>query len=121
MTWVRTAASRRWTLMTSVAVFGLVLTTTASAQDKATEIPLTIENNRFSPAEIKVPAGKPFTLVVTNKDGKPEEFESKELRIEKVIPAGKTANIRVRALKPGSYPFFGEFNPKTAQGRIIAE
>lgn len=107
--------------MTSVAVFGLVLTTTASAQDKATEIPLTIENNRFSPAEIKVPAGKPFTLVVTNKDGKPEEFESKELRIEKVIPAGKTANIRVRALKPGSYPFFGEFNPKTAQGRIIAE
>ena len=121
MTWVRTAASRRWTLMTSVAVFGLVLTTTVSAQDKATEIPLTIENNRFSPAEIKVPAGKPFTLVVTNKDGKPEEFESKELRIEKVIPAGKTANIRVRALKPGSYPFFGEFNPKTAQGRIIAE
>jgi plastocyanin len=121
MTWVRTAASRRWTLMTSVALFGLVLTTTASAQDKATEIPLTIENNRFSPAEIKVPAGKPFTLVVTNKDGKPEEFESKELRIEKVIPAGKTANIRVRALKPGSYPFFGEFNPKTAQGRIIAE
>lgn len=121
MTWVRTAASRRWTLMTSVAVFGLVLTTTASAQDKATEIPLTIENNRFSPAEIKVPAGKPFTLVVTNKDGKPEEFESKELRIEKIIPAGKTANIRVRALKPGSYPFFGEFNPKTAQGRIIAE
>ena len=121
MTWVRTAASRRWTLMTSVAVFGLVLTTTASAQDKATEIPLTIENNRFSPAEIKVPAGKPFVLVVTNKDAKPEEFESKELRIEKVIPAGKTANIRVRALKPGSYPFFGEFNPKTAQGRIIAE
>ena len=121
MTWVRTAASRRWTLMTSVAVFGLVLTTTVSVQDKGTEMPLTIENNRFSPAEIKVPAGKPFTLVVTNKDGKPEEFESKELRIEKIIPAGKTANIRVRALKPGSYPFFGEFNPKTAQGRIIAE
>ena len=121
MTWVRTAASRRWTLMTSVAVFGLVLTTTASAQDKATEIPLTIENNRFSPAEIKVPAGKPFTLVVTNKDGKPEEFESKELRIEKVIPAGRTANIRVRALKPGSYPFFGEFNMATAQGKVVAK
>jgi hypothetical protein len=107
--------------MTLIAVFGLVFTAGVSAQDKPAEIPVTIENNRFSPAEIKVPAGKSFVLVVTNKDAKPEEFESKELRIEKVIPAGKTANIRVRALKPGSYPFFGEFNPKTAQGRIIAE
>lgn len=91
------------------------------AQDKPTEIPVTIENNRFVPSEVKVKAGKPFVLVVTNKDAKPEEFESKELRIEKVIPAGKTASIRVRALKPGTYPFFGEFNPKTAQGQIVAE
>jgi plastocyanin domain-containing protein len=93
----------------------------AVAQDKPQEIPVTIQNNRFTPEEIKVKAGKPFVLVVTNKDAKPEEFESKELRIEKVIPAGKTASIRVRALKPGTYPFFGEFNPKTAQGRIVAE
>jgi plastocyanin domain-containing protein len=93
----------------------------AVAQDKPQEIAVTIQNNRFTPEEIKVKAGKPFVLVVTNKDAKPEEFESKELRIEKVIPAGKTASIRVRALKPGTYPFFGEFNPKTAQGRIVAE
>jgi hypothetical protein len=24
-------------------------------------------------------------------------------------------------LKPGTYPFFGEFHPHTAQGRIIAK
>jgi plastocyanin domain-containing protein len=107
-------------LMLAVALVALGATET-SAQDKPTEIPVTIENNRFVPSEIKVKAGKPFVLVVTNKDAKPEEFESKELRIEKVIPAGKTASIRVRALKPGTYPFFGEFNPKTAQGQIIAE
>jgi len=93
----------------------------ASGQDAPTGIPITIENNRFVPSEVKVQAGKPFVLVVTNKDAKSEEFESKELRIEKVIPAGKTASIRVRALKPGTYPFFGEFNSKTAQGRIVAE
>jgi plastocyanin domain-containing protein len=108
-------------LMVLTGGLGLLLSTAVAAQDKSTEISITIENNRFSPAEVKVPAGKPFVLVVTNKDAKPEEFESKELRIEKVIPAGKTASIRVRALKPGTYPFFGEFNPKTAQGRIIAE
>jgi len=95
--------------------------TPVAGQDKPAEIPVTIENNRFMPSEIKVKAGKPFVLVVTNKDAKPEEFESKDLRIEKVIPPGKTANIRVRALKPGTYPFFGEFNPKTAQGQIVAE
>jgi plastocyanin domain-containing protein len=95
--------------------------TLATAQDKPQEIAVTIEKNRFNPEEIKVKAGKPFLLVVTNKDAKPEEFESKDLRIEKVIPAGKTASIRVRALKPGTYTFFGEYNPKTAQGRIVAE
>jgi plastocyanin len=108
-------------LAVATAVALLAAITPALAQDKPDEIPLTIQNNRFSPEEVKVKAGKPFVLVVTNKDAKPEEFESKELRIEKVIAGGKTASIRVRALKPGTYPFFGEFNPKTAQGRIVAE
>jgi plastocyanin len=118
---VRTGAVGRWTLMTYIAVFALALATAAAAQDKPVEIAVTIENNRFSPAEIKVPAGKPFVLVVTNKDGKPEEFESKELRIEKVIPAGKTVRIKLPALKAGTYGFFGEFHEKTARGKIIAE
>lgn len=95
--------------------------TLVSAQEPAAEIPVTIENNRFVPSEIKVKAGRPFVLVVTNKDATPEEFESKDLRLEKVIPAGRTASIRVRALKPGTYAFFGEFNPRTAQGRIVAD
>ena len=85
------------------------------------EIPVTIEKNRFEPSEIKVKAGASFVLVVTNKDATPEEFESKELRIEKVIPAGKTMKIRVRALKPGTYPFVGEYHEATAKGRIVAE
>ena len=91
----------------------------AGAQD--VEIPVTIEKNRFQPSEIKVKAGEPFVLVVTNKDATPEEFESKELRIEKVIPAGKTMKIRVRALKAGAYPFVGEYHEATAKGRIVAE
>jgi plastocyanin domain-containing protein len=109
-------------LVTVVVMLALLSgTTLVTAQDKPQEIAVTIEKNRFNPDEIKVKAGKPFLLVVTNKDAKPEEFESKDLRIEKVIPAGKTASIRVRALKPGTYTFFGEYNPKTAQGRIVAE
>jgi plastocyanin len=95
--------------------------TVVSAVAADLEIPVTIEKNRFQPSEIKVKAGAPFVLVVTNKDATPEEFESKELRIEKIIPAGKTLKIRVRALKAGTYPFVGEYHEATAKGRIIAE
>lgn len=102
-------------VMACVALMAL----TAAADDL--EIPIAIEKNRFQPSEIKVKAGAPFVLVVTNKDATPEEFESKALRIEKVIPGGKTMKIRVRALKPGTYPFIGEYHETTAKGRIVAE
>jgi len=85
------------------------------------EVALTIETNRFQPEEIKVKAGAPFVLVITNKDKGPEEFESRDLRIEKVIPAGKTIRLKMPALKPGSYGFVGEYHEKTAKGRIVAE
>ena len=104
-----------------VITLAAVMSATAARAAEPKEIPITIENNQFSPEEIKVKAGEPFVLVVTNKDKAPEEFESKELRIEKVVPAGKTMKIRVRALKPGTYPFVGEYHEKTAKGRIIAE
>ena len=55
-----------------------------------------------------------------NKDAKAAEVESKELRIEKVVPAGQTVKIRVRALKPGTYPFLNDFHKETT-GRIVAE
>jgi plastocyanin len=109
----------RWLLAALVAV--TALGATARVGDAAQEVAVTIENNRFAPDEIKVKAGEPFVLVVTNKDKGPEEFESKELRIEKVVPAGKTLKIRVRALKPGTYPFVGEYHEATAKGRIVAE
>ena len=104
----------------SLAAICLVLIVSAAAAVDL-EIPVSIEKNRFQPAEVRVKAGTPFVLVVTNKDATPEEFESKELRIEKVIPGGKTLKIRVRALKAGSYPFVGDFHQATAKGRIIAE
>ncbi len=105
-------------LVAAVLVLGGAVTWAA---DPIPEIPLTIEKNRFQPEEIRVKAGAPFVLVVTNKDAGPEEVESKDLRIEKVVPPGKTVKIRVRALKPGTYPFVGDFHQQTAKGRIVAE
>jgi Cupredoxin-like domain len=93
----------------------------ALAADAVTEVTLAIEGNRFTPEEIKVPAGKAFVLIVINRDRAAEEFESQDLRIEKIIPAGKTVRLRMPPLKAGSYPFIGDYHATTAKGRIVAE
>lgn len=85
------------------------------------EIPLVIEKNRFQPDVIKVKAGAPFVLIITNKDKGPEEFDMAQPRIEKVIPAGKTVRLKIPALKAGKYPFVGEYHPETAKASIVAE
>jgi len=100
---------------------GLLAVAPVFGADTPAEIALTIEQHRFQPEEVRVKAGAPFVLVIANKDATPEEFESKELRIEKVIPGGKTLRLRMPALKPGTYGFVGEFNEATARGRIVAE
>ena len=85
------------------------------------EIKLTIKDHRFNPAEVRVPAGKKVKLIVANEDPTPEEFESHSMHREKIIPGKSTATIFIGPLKPGRYKFEGEFNPKTAQGVVIAE
>lgn len=82
---------------------------------------LRIKNHLFEPAQLKVPANTALTLKVTNEDNSAEEFESHDLKREKVIAAGKTASIKIGPLKPGEYKFFGEFHEETAQGVLIAE
>ena len=111
---------KRCLVLGAVLAIALGTVPAATAADPA-EIPLVIEKNRFQPDIIKVKAGTPFVLVITNKDKGPEEFESKDLRIEKVIPGGKTLRLRIPALKAGGYDFVGEYHEKTAKGRIVAE
>src|SRR5437899_12874445 len=81
------------------------------------EIPLTIENHRFTPEAITVTAGTSFVLVITNKDATPEEFESHAPRIEKVIQAAKALRLRMPALKQGTDNLDGDLNQTTANAR----
>jgi plastocyanin len=85
------------------------------------EMSLTIKDHQFIPAELKVPAGQKVKLVVNNMDSTPEEFESHQLNREKVIAGNAKATIYVGPLSAGKYPFWGEFNEKTARGVIVAE
>ena len=90
----------------------------AAAETPVVEIE--IRNHLFEPSEIVVPANTKIKLMVYNRDPTPEEFESYELNREKVIIGNRKAVIFIGPLKPGEYPFFGEFYPNTAQGKIIA-
>jgi plastocyanin len=88
--------------------------------EDAAAISIRLTDKGFEPAEITVPAGKPFTLSVKNETGAAAEFESNELRIEKVIAAGAEATVRVRAPAAGRHVFVNEFNEEV-KGLIIAE
>jgi Cupredoxin-like domain len=96
----------------------LLLTPVAARADDLT---LTLKDHKFTPAEIKVPANKRVKLTVVNDDPTPEEFESHELRVEKVIPGKSKGIVRIGPLKPGRYPFIGEYHESTAKGVVIAE
>ena len=111
---------RRFFGLPIAGVLAAILLVAGAAAAADVQISVTIEKNQFQPTEVKVKANTPFTLVITNKNPKAAEFESKDLRVEKVVPAGKTVNVRIRALKPGTYAFFDDFNQATT-GRIVAE
>jgi hypothetical protein len=100
---------------------GLILAICANLGAQEPTYTLVIRDHRFQPAEIEVPAGQKITLLVKNEDTTPEEFESHQLKREKVIPGGKEITLSVGPLKAGRYEFFGEFNPKTARGYIVAK
>jgi len=96
-----------------------VLATPAHSQ----ELPsyqLTIKTGRFIPETIEVPANIKFRLLIRNEGPGPEEFESNELGKEKVLAPGASSFLIFQPLKAGTYRFFGEFHPETAQGRIVA-
>jgi hypothetical protein len=93
----------------------------AHAQDPSAPVQLTLKDHRFTPDEIHLPAAQRMTIEVTNSDATADEFEMRQLAIEKIVPAGSTALVRLRPLGPGRYQFIGEFHEATAHGTIVVD
>lgn len=106
-------------LAASLAFAGAGLTAAHAAD--ASSIDVTIKGHQFTPAEIHVPANKAATLNIKNEDDTAEEFDSSALKVEKVIGGGQAGTVHLRPLKPGQYPFMGEYHSDTAKGVVIAE
>ena len=93
----------------------------APAAARADNMTLTLKNHKFTPSEIKVPANKRVKLTVVNDDPTPEEFDSSDLKVEKVVPGKSKGIVRIGPLSPGRYHFMGEYHESTAKGVVIAE
>jgi hypothetical protein len=97
-----------------------MLPVSVSQAQQATEVQVTYSNGQFQPSELRAPADKPIAVRVKNLDAKAMEFESKSLRVEKVVAAKSEGIINVRALKPGRYEFYDDFNEK-ARGALVVQ
>jgi hypothetical protein len=113
-------SARRVTCKGGLVAASLVLAA-GGARAEVPEFTLEIRDHLFYPSELVIPADTKVKVIVANRDPTPEEFESYELNREKVILGGMQAVIFLGPLEPGTYPFFGEFNPKTAQGTVKVE
>ena len=100
---------------------GLVLAASPLRAEEVVTYEVTLSKDVFTPAEIKVPAGKPFMLKMINGNAKPAELESKPMKVEKIAPANGTIVVRVRAMEPGKYLFVDEFQEDTAKAHVIVE
>lgn len=107
--------------MRSIILAALVTTVAMTASAYAADATLTIKNHQFEPKELILPANEKITLTVKNEDSTPAEFESHDLKREKVIKGGKSAVIKLGPLKPGTYNFVEEFHEDVAKGVIIVK
>jgi hypothetical protein len=92
----------------------------AFAQGQYATIEIVVKDKKFVPAEVKAPANARIVIQVKNQDAVAMEFESKSLKVEKVVAPNSEGLVRVGPLKPGRYEFFDDFNEKN-RGTLIVE
>jgi hypothetical protein len=74
----------------------------------------------IEPLTIVVPANTRFKLELRNTGASPVEFESLELRKEKVLGPGATSFVVIRRLDPGEYRFFDDFHLDMPPATLVA-
>jgi hypothetical protein len=103
-------------------VVGALAVWTIANAAQAVDLPtfkLEMNDGRLNPARIEVPAGQRIKIEVHNIGKGAAEFESVQLRKEKVLAPGADSFVVIAPLDPGEYKFFDDFH-QAAQGVIVA-
>ena len=83
-------------------------------------VTLELKDHRFTPAEILVPSDQAIRILLINRDGALEEFDSDDLVVEEDVTPHGEISFTVGPLKPGRYRFIGELHSRTASGVLVA-
>lgn len=111
--WIR--AGRR------ILLVGLLSLSPGAWADELPVFRVELRDGLIIPDRIEVPANTRFKLELHNTGTSPVEFESLELRKEKVLGPGVQSFIVIRNLAPGEYRVFDEFHPDTGQAVLVAQ
>jgi len=87
----------------------------------ADPIELSLSGHKFSPSTFEAPANQKFQIRVTNHDITPAEFESHDLKFEKIVVPGAVVTVTAGPLKPGTYKFFDDYHPDAAIGFVTVK
>jgi hypothetical protein len=102
------------------ATIGLVAPIAHGAEELLV-LQLVARDGKFEPLKFEVPAGKRFKIEISNEGKGPMEFESRDLKQEKVLAAGAKSSVVINPLKPGIYTFFDEYHMDAPKGQIVAK
>ena len=103
------------------ALFLAVFASAPLRADDAPSFTLEFHDGKVLPLRAAVPANTRFTLELRNTGDTPAEFESTELRKEKVLSPNSTSILVFRTLDPGEYEFFDDFHPDAPKAVIVAK
>ncbi|WP_034994503.1 cupredoxin domain-containing protein [Beijerinckia mobilis] len=78
-------------------------------------------DGKVTPLRLEVPADRRFRIELKNSGVTPAEFESTELRKEKVLAPGVVTVLVINRLDPGEYPFFDDFHPEAPKAVLVAK
>jgi cupredoxin-like protein len=79
------------------------------------------KDGAVTPRRLEVPANHRLVLELHNVGETPAEFESRELRKEKVLAPGATSTLVIRTLDPGEYDFFDDFHTDAPPAVLVAK
>lgn len=114
-------ASKRTLILVAGALSLAAFASVAADAKDPTTYELTLKGQAFTPAELKVPAGAPFIIKLKNENDAPAEFESKEMKFEKIVAGHSEILTKVKALPGGEFEYYDEYHEDTARGTIVSE
>lgn len=107
---------RRFAFVPVLAFLGAAVVAHA---ETAPEFHLLLQNHKFEPATLKVPANTKFKVLVTNRNTTPSEFESTDFNREKIVLPNSTITVFIGPLDKGTYKFYDDFDHATTGVLVV--